>query len=108
MGSIRDIAEVIKRSASVNHPQLVGEYDGTTHVRTYDWSSFFDSHTIQSSLKGISKMHHFRFVADYPGYVFVKNSSDDAERKIKLLKDLSWKPSRTLDYSVYIDSHDSI
>ena len=108
MGSIRDIAEVIKRSASVNHPQLVGEYDGTTHVRTYDWSSFFDSHTIKTSLKGISKMHHFHFAADHPGHVFVKNSSDDAERKIKLLKDLSWKPIRTLHYSVYIDSHDSI
>ena len=41
VGSIYDIAEVFKRrSASVNHPQLIGEYNGTTHVEMYDWSSF--------------------------------------------------------------------
>ena len=94
VGSIDDIAEVVKRSATVNHPQLIGEYDGTTHVKMYDWSSFFNSHTIQTSLKGISKMQHFRFTADHPGYVFVKNSSDASETKIKLLKDTSWKPHK--------------
>ena len=36
MGNINDIADVVKRSASVNHPQLIGEYDGTTHVKMYD------------------------------------------------------------------------
>ena len=94
MGSINDIAEVVKRSASVNHPQLIGEYDGTTHVKMYDWSSFFESHTIKSALKGISKMQHFRFTADHPGYVFVKSSSDSLETKIKLLKDTTWKPDK--------------
>ena len=95
VGNINDIAEVVKRSATVNHPQLIGEYDGTTHVKIYDWSSFFDSHTIQTSLKGISKMQHFRFTADHPGYVFVKNSSDaKTETKIKLLKDMSWNPHK--------------
>ena len=34
-------------------------------------------------------MHHFHFTAD-----MVKHSSDDCEKKIKLLKDLSWKPSK--------------
>ena len=92
VGSIDDIAKVVKRSATVNHLQLIGEYDGTTHVKMYDWSSFFNSHTIQTSLKGISKMQHFCFTADHPGYVFVKNSSDASETKIKLLKDTSWKP----------------
>ena len=86
VGSINDIAEVVKRSASVNHPQLIGEYDGTTHVKMYDWSNFFESHTIKSALKGISKMQHFRFTADHPGYVFVKSSSDSPETKIKLFK----------------------
>ena len=66
VGSINDIADVVKRSASVNHLQLIGEYDGTTHVKMYDWSRFFESHTIKSALKGISKMQHFRFTADHP------------------------------------------
>ena len=93
--SIHDIAEVVKQSASVNHTQLIGEYDGTTHVKTYHWNSIFESHTIQTSLKGISKMHHFRFTSDHPGCVFVKNSSDEkTETKITLLKDMSWKPHK--------------
>ena len=95
VGSIHDIAEVVTRSARLNHPQLIGEYDGTTHVlRHMTGVVFFDSYTTQTALKGISKMHHFYFTADHPGYVFVKHSSDDREKKIKLLKDLSWKPSK--------------
>ena len=40
-------------------------------------------------------MLHFHFTADHPGYVFVKNSSDAiTETKIKLLKDMSWKPHK--------------
>lgn len=89
--SYREHVDVVRRSACVYHPQLVGEYDGTTCVKMYDWSRFFDSRTIQMSLKGISKMHHFCFTTEHPGYAFVKNSSDDTEKKIKLLKDLPWK-----------------
>ena len=62
----------------------------------YNWSSFFESHTIKSALKGISKMQHFRFTADQPGYVFVKTSSDSPETQIKLLKDTSWKPDKNV------------
>ena len=40
VGSISDIA-VVKWSANVNFPQLVGEYDGTINVKMYDWCSFF-------------------------------------------------------------------
>ena len=40
VGTINDIAEVVKWSASVNHPQLIGECNGTTHIKMYDWSSF--------------------------------------------------------------------
>ena len=38
-------------------------------------------------------MQHFRFNAAFPGYVFVKESSDGEERLIKLVKDITWKPS---------------
>ena len=40
-----------------NVSQLVGQTDGTILVPTYDWASFFDQPMIQSSLKGISKIH---------------------------------------------------
>ena len=41
VGSIHDIAEVVKQSANVNHPQLIGDYDGTTYVKIYDWQEQF-------------------------------------------------------------------
>ena len=88
-----DIADVVRNSASVNHPQLVGHQDGTSIVPFYDWSNYFEEHTTKTALKGISQMQHFRFNAAFPGYVFVKESSDGEERLIKLVKDITWKPS---------------
>ena len=35
-----DIADVVRNSASVNHPQLVGHQDGTSIVPFYDWSNY--------------------------------------------------------------------
>ena len=82
--------------AVVNHDQLVGEYDGTIHSPIYNWSKFFEGHTIQTAMKGISQMHHFRFSADHPGVVFVKNAHDELrERKINLLKSTTWRPTST-------------
>ena len=38
-------------------------------------------------------MAHLRFSSDSPGYVHVKNSTDaKTEQKIKLVKDVSWRP----------------
>ena len=95
IGTLEDIAAVVEDSASVNYAQLVGKSDGTILVPSYHWSSFFADTAIQTSLKGISKMHHFRFCATHPGCVFVRNSSDDTEWKINLLKDPQWRPVST-------------
>ena len=94
VGTINDIAEVAEKSAVVNHAQLIGDYDGSIHVPMYNWAEFFEGHTVQTALKGISQMHHFRFTADHPGAVFVKNAcDDDKERKISLLKFTTWRPT---------------
>ena len=61
VGTINDIAEVAEKSAVVNHAQLIGDYDGSIYVPMYNWAEFFEDHTIQTTLKGISQMHHFRF-----------------------------------------------
>ena len=55
-------AEVAEKSAVVNHAQLVGEYDGTIHVPMYNWSEFFEGHTIQTAMKGITQMLDFRLI----------------------------------------------
>ena len=75
---------------------MVGHLDGTSVVPFYDWSGFFNNDkVIKTALIGISRMHHFRFPYDKPGCVFVKDSSNGAERKINLLKETSWRPSAT-------------
>ena len=86
-----DIAQVAENSAHCNHAQLVGDL---SEVTFYDWNSFFDNDTIiKTALKGILQMSHFRFTADHPGCVFVKSSCDSPERKINLVKDVTWSPS---------------
>ena len=54
---------------------------------------YFEEVTVKSSLKGISQMHHFRFIRQHPGKVFVKDNNREKERCINLLKDPSWRPS---------------
>ena len=69
--------------------------DGTVFVPTYNWSEFFEEHTVKTALKGISKLHYFQFMKDKPGMVMVRETTAGPERCIKLLKDPSWKPSPT-------------
>ena len=93
VGCLNDIATVVQKSATMNHSQLVGDQQGNVIVPSYNWAEFFQGRTIKNALKGIKKMAHFRFSADSPGYVHVKNSSDaTTEQKIKLVKDISWRP----------------
>ena len=67
MGSIDDIAKVVKDSAVVNFPQLVGTLEGDTLVPAYKWDELFVPHL--AKLVGIKKYNHFRFSTDMPGYV---------------------------------------
>lgn len=95
VGCLTDIAEVVEKSATLNHCQLVGNQRGDVLVPTYDWAEFFAEHTIKTALNGIKKMSHFRFSANSPGMVFVRNSCDSStEKRIKLIK-LLWEPQRT-------------
>ena len=95
VGCLHDITEVVRKSATINHCQLVGNQRGDVLVPTYDWAEFFAEHTIKSALKGIKKISHFRFSSSSPGMVFVRNDCEAGtsdEKKIKLLRDMSWQP----------------
>jgi len=92
IGCLDDIAEAVNHSATPNVARLVGTQNGTTVVTMYEWSTFFEQHTIKTALKGITKMHHFRFSSAHPGKVFVKNNSSDSEWCINLLRE-SWNPT---------------
>ena len=93
INTLDDIATAVDSSSVVNVPQLVGTLDGQCFVPTYNWSDYFDHHTVKTALKGIKSNHHFRFTHSSPGVVFVKKASGDEEKEINLLKDPTWKPS---------------
>ena len=93
VGTIDDITDVVQKSAVFNHPQLIGDYDGTTFVKFYNWSSTFEEYT--TAIKGISRHQHFRMSSSDPGVVFVRIASNGKETKINILRDHSWKPSRS-------------
>ena len=73
----------------MNVLQLAGTLHGTCYVPTYNWSDFFEQHTIKTALK----CQYFRFKAKSPEMVYVKQKNSDIEQKIKLVKDTTWSPS---------------
>ena len=82
----------MNESAAPNYAQLVGSQSGDVIVPMYNWSQ---DATIKTSLKGITQMHHFHFKASHSGKVFVRNSINDSEKSINLVKVLSWSTSMT-------------
>ena len=74
-------------------PQLIGSLDGTVFVPTYNWIEFFDDIIMKSGLKGISRLHQFRFSTARHGIVCVKELSSAAERETTLVRDDSWQSS---------------
>ena len=92
IGCLDDIVAAVNQSAAPNFAQLVGSQDGTTIVPMYNWSDYFEEKTVKTALKGITQMHHFRFLSSRPGKVMVKNTHDDPEHTISLLKLSSWRP----------------
>ena len=92
IGCLDDIVAAVNQSAAPNFSQLVGSQDGTTIVPMYNWSDYFEEKTVKTALKGITQMHHFRFLSSRPGKVMVKNTHDDPECTISLLKSSSWRP----------------
>ena len=88
IGCLDDIAKVVESSAVVNHTQLV---DGQVIVPTYDWAEHFNAPFFQSALKGINAPPHLSPEARHCG----RQRFSHQPRKIDLLQDKSWKPTRT-------------
>ena len=61
VGCLDDIVQIVNESATPNVAQLVGSQSGDVIVPMYDWSSYFENITVKTALKGITRMHHFRF-----------------------------------------------
>lgn len=50
----------------------------------YNWKDFLSQ--FFTALPGISKYHSFRFNAEHPGFVFVKENINSQEMKIQIVK----------------------
>ena len=74
IGCLDDTVKAIHQSWSPNVAQLVGTQGGEIIVPMYNWSEFFEDHTIKTALKGIRQMHHFHFKSSTPGKVIVKDT----------------------------------
>jgi len=92
VGCLEDIVQVVRKSATINHCQLVGNQSGEVLVPTYDWADFFCKAYDQKGIKWNKKIYHFRFSSSSPGMVFVRDACDTSHEKIKILKDMSWQP----------------
>ena len=89
IGSLKDVAEVVNKSATCNMAQLVCKENGSTIVPTHNWASHFAPNF--KKIPSIKKYHHFKMSSSYPGMVFVKEHADSAEVQFNLLKH-PWSP----------------
>lgn len=69
-------------SAVCNQAQVVGKENGTAIVPFGDWQKHLQR--FFKPLPGIKKFHHFRFEADSPGKVYVREAPDSLEREVDL------------------------
>ncbi|XP_062578888.1 uncharacterized protein LOC134240830 [Saccostrea cucullata] len=82
--SFSSLVDVVRKSAKSNAPVTYINSDGERSWEWYDWKTF--TSRFFTSVKGIRKMHHFRFSSLAPGKLFVKCDADGTEREISLLK----------------------
>ncbi|XP_062600192.1 uncharacterized protein LOC134261812 [Saccostrea cucullata] len=81
--SVSELQRVFDHSSTTNKGILYDNGRDSTW-KYYDWKEFLGR--FFTSLPGISKYHSFRFHADFPGFVFVKENADSTEKKIKISK----------------------
>ncbi|XP_061178380.1 uncharacterized protein LOC133187022 [Saccostrea echinata] len=81
--SMSELQRVFDHSSTTNKGILYDNGRESTW-KYYGWKEFLGR--FFNSLPGISKYHSFRFHVDFPGFVFVKENSDSAEKKIKISK----------------------
>ena len=82
--SLKDMVQVVKSSmvGGCNVPQLTKGLDGQRLIIRRDWKSFLADNF--QHISRITSYHHFRFDAEYPGFVFLKEFANSMEGKVKM------------------------
>ncbi len=92
VSSLREIAQVVDKSAIRNVSQLIGDETEASIAPILNWSDCFWPHL--KKISGIKQYHHFHFNSAHPGIVKVKKHLDRELKSLKLLKD-NWNPDHT-------------
>ena len=82
--SIAELKQVFDHSSSTNKGVLFDNGENSFTWKYYNWKDFLSQ--FFTALPGISKYHSFRFNAEHPGFVFVKENINSQEMKIQILK----------------------
>lgn len=82
VSSITELESVVNESAVCNQAQVVGRENGTANVPYGDWQAHL--RPFFRPLPGIKKFHQFRFEADSPGKVSIREAPDSPARKVDL------------------------
>ena len=82
--TMNHLVKVVNESASCNLAQVYRSNSGPSNWQWKMWDSFLASYF--KPLKGIRKLHHFRCSSTEPGTVYVKESINDQEKAVSILK----------------------
>ncbi|XP_077985759.1 uncharacterized protein LOC144440284 isoform X2 [Glandiceps talaboti] len=82
--TLSQLAATVDVSARCYKAQLFRSEAGVQQWQWYNWKGFLERHF--KGLPGIRKLQYFRFTAEEPGTVYVKQQMDDPETKLELLK----------------------
>ena len=77
------LVDVVNKSASCNKVQVYRSGSGTANWHWRNWDSSLGLYF--KPIKGIRKLHHFRFLHAEPGTMYVKESIHDQEVAINIL-----------------------
>ena len=68
--TLKDLSDVVEKSASCNTVEMVGWEDGIPLIPTYNWQSYFADKMVK--VKGIKNYQHFTFTNSKKGQFFVE------------------------------------
>ncbi|CAG2221776.1 unnamed protein product [Mytilus edulis] len=86
VNTVSQLVKIVDNSAKCNRSEVYNENDDDEHsLKWYRWDNFFTNYF--KPLRGIGKFHHFRFTSDKVGVVFARETLDQPEKRLALLKE---------------------
>ncbi|CAG2218216.1 unnamed protein product [Mytilus edulis] len=86
INTVSQLVKIVDNSAKCNRSEVYNENDDDENsLKWYRWDNFFTKYF--KPLRGIGKFHHFRFTSDEVGVVFARETLDQPEKRLVLLKE---------------------